>query len=104
MYKSISAAALVASTFLAVPSFAAPANPHGHAAPMHAVPDRVVMIMAGKSANIAVKRLETIRITDGTKTVTWTFDTVGTASIALDKIFPGAMGTIYVDESPYYAG
>jgi hypothetical protein len=75
--------------------------PWGHAS--MAAPSRVVVLQAGKAKDIAVHRYETIRITDGVTTITWTFDTLGTPSIPLEKIFPGAMGTIYVSESPNYA-
>jgi hypothetical protein len=65
--------------------------------------DMVLRIEPGMAKNFRVKRFETFRITDGTKSVTWTFDTVGTPAIPLASIFPGASGTIYVDESPLYA-
>ena len=50
-------------------------------------------------------RLETIRINVGGKSVTWMFDTLGTASFPLANIIPGAGDvTVYVTENPAYRG
>ena len=84
---------------LASPAFAD--SPSGHATSAPA--ERTIQIEPGKPANLVVKRFETIRITDGKQSVTWTFDTLGTPVIALDKVLPGAEGKIYVNESPLYA-
>lgn len=52
-----------------------------------------------------VTRLETVKINVGGKTVTWTFDTLGTAAFPLARIIPGAEGvTIYVAENLAYQG
>jgi len=78
------------------------AAPFGYAA--NAAPDRVITIVAGKTRSIHVKRLETIRIVDGPRSVTWTFDTLGLLPISLANILPNATNvTIYVEESPMYA-
>jgi hypothetical protein len=77
------------------------ASPVGHAT--NAPAERTIQIKPGQPANLVVKRFETIRITDGKQSVTWTFDTQGTPVIPLDKVFAGAEGKIYVDESPLYA-
>jgi hypothetical protein len=52
-----------------------------------------------------VTRLETVQIKAGGKTVTWMFDTLGTAPFPLSKIIPGTDGvTVYVAENPAYIG
>lgn len=52
-----------------------------------------------------VTRLETVKINVGGKTVTWTFDTLGSAPFPLARIIPGAEGaTVYVAENPAYQG
>ena len=59
----------------------------------------------GQTRHINVVRMETIAIRVGEKTVTWTFDTLGTASFPLSKIIPGTdQVTVYVDENPMYRG
>ncbi len=80
----------------------------GRAAPFgyssSAVPDRIITIVAGKTRSIHVKRLETVRIVDGSRSVTWTFDTLGVLPIPLANILPDASKVmIYVEESPMYA-
>lgn len=76
-------------------------TPFGHAST--AAPERVVNVVRGKTRYVNVKRLETVRITDGVSTVTWTFDTRGLPTFPLAKILPGSSGvTVYVDESPIY--
>lgn len=76
-------------------------TPFGYAS--NAAPDRVVTIVRGKTKYLNVKRLETLRITDGVSTVTWTFDTLGLPIFPLAEILPGASGvTVYVDENPMY--
>ncbi|MGI4843726.1 MAG: CzcE family metal-binding protein [Janthinobacterium lividum] len=78
------------------------AAPFGYAA--NAAPDRVITIVEGKTRSIHVKRLETVRIVDGSRSVTWTFDTLGVTPISLANILPNATNvTIYVEESPMYA-
>ncbi len=66
----------------------------GRAAPFgyssSAVPDRIITIVAGKTRSIHVKRLETVRIVDGSRSVTWTFDTLGVLPIPLANILPDA--------------
>lgn len=76
--------------------------PHGYVAAKEA--DREVVLSAGqKYLNVA--RLETVRLNVAGKSVTWTFDTLGTASFSLDKIIPGAGDvTVYVAESLTYRG
>ena len=48
-----------------------------------------------------VTRFETVRLNAGGKSVTWTFDTVGTSPFSLSNVVAGADGvTVYVSESP----
>lgn len=55
--------------------------------------------------SINVSRLETVKINVGGKSVTWMFDTFGTASFPLSKIISGAEEvTVYVTENPVYRG
>lgn len=76
--------------------------PYGYATSSAAA--RVVTIDSG-TKYLNVTRLETIRINVGGKSVTWTFDTLGTASFPLAKVIPGADGvTVYVTENPAYTG
>lgn len=76
--------------------------PYGYATPSAAA--RVVNIDSS-TKYLNVTRLETIRINVGGKSVTWMFDTLGTASFPLAKIIPGAEGvTVYVTENPAYTG
>lgn len=110
-------AALIACMFVPLDSWAneggAPAGSAteaktGRAAPFgyssNAAPDRVITIVAGKTRSIHVKRLETVRIVDGPRSVTWTFDTLGLLPIPLANILPDASKVmIYVEESPMYA-
>lgn len=78
------------------------AAPFGYAA--NAAPDRVITIVAGKTRSIHVTRLETVRIVDGSRSVTWTFDTLGVAPIPLANILADASKVmIYVEENPMYA-
>lgn len=101
--KRISTSILFSALVLALPIGASAKQdaPFGHAT--QSAPTRVIQLEKGKAMHINVKRFETIRFTDGETTLTWTFDTLGTPNFALSKIFPGAAGIIYVDESPYYA-
>jgi hypothetical protein len=65
---------------------------------------RVVSIDAG-TKYLNVTRLETVQIKVGGKSVTWMFDTLGTASFPLSKVIPGTDGvTVYVAENPAYIG
>lgn len=58
-----------------------------------------------QTRHINVVRMETIAIRVGEKTVTWTFDTLGTSSFPLSEIIPGTeQVTVYVDENPMYRG
>lgn len=76
--------------------------PYGYATSSAAA--RVVTIDSG-TKYLNVTRLETIRINVGGKSVTWTFDTLGTASFPLAKVIPGTEGvTVYVTENPAYIG
>jgi len=76
--------------------------PYGYATSSAAA--RVVNMDSG-TKYLNVTRLETIRINVGSKSVTWTFDTLGTASFPLAKVIPGAEGvTVYVTENPAYTG
>ena len=63
---------------------------------------RVVTIDSG-TTYLNVTRLETILLNVGGKSVSWTFDTLGTASFPLAKIISGTDGVmVYVAESPAY--
>lgn len=65
---------------------------------------RVVSVDAG-TKYLNVTRLETVQIKADGKTVTWMFDTLGTAPFPLSKIIPGTDGvTVYVAENPAYIG
>ncbi|CAB1369020.1 CzcE family metal-binding protein [Denitratisoma oestradiolicum] len=65
---------------------------------------RVVSVDAD-TKYLNVTRLETVQIKAGGKTVTWMFDTRGTAPFPLSKIIPGTDGvTVYVAENPAYIG
>ena len=76
--------------------------PYGHATA--AAPLREVRL-ADSNGFLNVARLETVRIVTADKTVTWTFDTLGTHAFPLSKILPGADGiTVFVSESPLYRG
>uniref|UniRef100_Q47DR1 CzcE family metal-binding protein n=1 Tax=Dechloromonas aromatica (strain RCB) TaxID=159087 RepID=Q47DR1_DECAR len=76
--------------------------PYGYAASGTAA--REVIIDSG-TKYLNVTRLETIRINVGGKSVTWMFDTLGTASFPLANIIPGAGDvTVYVTENPAYRG
>jgi len=67
-------------------------------------PERVITVVPGKPRSIQVKRLETVRIVDGPRSVTWTFDTLGVPVIPLADILPDATKVmIYVEENPMYA-
>ncbi len=76
--------------------------PYGHATSGAAA--RVVKIDSG-TKYLNVTRLETVRFDLGSKSVTWKFDTLGTAPFSLAKVIPGAEGvTVYVAENPAYTG
>ena len=67
-------------------------------------PDRVVNLDDG-SKYLNVTQPETVQITFGGKSVTWTFDTLGTGSFPLSMVIPGAQGImVYVAENPLYRG
>ncbi|MFN4329539.1 MAG: CzcE family metal-binding protein [Limnobacter sp.] len=71
--------------------------PLGYSA--NAAADRVVNLDKG-TKYLNVNRMETVRINVAGKSVTWTFDTLGTPNFPLSKIIPGAEGvTVYVSES-----
>lgn len=54
---------------------------------------------------INVTRLETVQINVGGKSVTWKFDTFGTAPFPLSKIISGADGvTVYITADPASRG
>lgn len=72
--------------------------------PAMGTPDRTVIVDPG-TRHLNVTRLETVAFLVGDKTVTWTFDTLGTRSFPLSKIVPEAEGVmVYVEESPLYRG
>ena len=76
--------------------------PYGYATSSAAA--RVVNIDSG-TKYLNVTRLETVRIDVGGKSVTWMFDTLGTAPFPLAKVIPGTEGvTVYVTENPAYSG
>ena len=76
--------------------------PYGYATSGAAA--RVVKIDSG-TKYLNVTRLETVRFDLGSKSVTWKFDTLGTAPFSLAKVIPGAEGvTVYVAENPAYTG
>lgn len=76
--------------------------PYGYAT---SGPAARVVTIDSSTKYLNVTRLETIRIDVGSKSVTWTFDTLGTASFPLAKVIPGAEGvTVYVTENPAYTG
>ena len=76
--------------------------PHGYATSGPA--SRVVNLDSG-AKYLNATRLETIQINFAGKSVTWTFDTLGTAPFPLSKIIPGAEGVmVYIDENPMYQG
>ncbi|SBT09248.1 conserved exported hypothetical protein [Candidatus Accumulibacter aalborgensis] len=76
--------------------------PYGYVA--SGVAGRVFNVDSG-TKHINVSRLETVRIDVGGKSVTWKFDTLGTAPFPLSKIISGADGvTVYVAENPASQG
>ena len=76
--------------------------PYGYATSGPA--SRVVNLDSG-TKYLNVTRLETVQINFAGKSVTWTFDTLGTAPFPLSKIIPGAEGVrVYVAENPMYRG
>jgi hypothetical protein len=76
---------------------------YGYAASRNA--DREVTLSSG-SKYLNVTRLETVKINVGGKSVVWTFDTLGTASIPAlqDRIWSAEGITVYVTENPAYQG
>jgi hypothetical protein len=79
-----------------------PRAPYGYAASAKA--DRVVNL-DGHAKYLNVSQLETVQLNFGGKSVTWTFDTLGTGSFPLSKVIPGAEGiTVYVAKNPLYRG
>lgn len=76
--------------------------PYGY--PSAGTPERVLKVVTGKTRSLRVQRLETVRIVEGERSITWTFDTLGLPLIPLSKLLPGAADiTIYVEENPMYA-
>lgn len=76
--------------------------PYGYASSSPAA--RVVNVDSS-TRHINITRLEAVKINVGGKSVTWMFDTLGTAPFPLAKIIPGAEGvTVYVAENPAYQG
>lgn len=70
--------------------------PLGYTANAH--PSRVINLEKG-AKYLNVTRMETVQINVAGKSVTWTFDTLGTPSFSLSKIIPGVEGiTVYVSE------
>lgn len=77
-------------------------SPYGYTTPGAAA--RVVNV-GGSTNFLNVTRLETVQINVGGKSVTWMFDTLGTAPFPLSRIVPGAEGVVvYVAENPAYLG
>jgi hypothetical protein len=67
-------------------------------------PDRVVNL-DNRTKYLNVAQQETVQLNFGGKSVTWTFDTLGTGSFPLSKVIPGAEGiTVYVARNPLYRG
>lgn len=65
---------------------------------------RVVNIDSG-TKYLNVTRLETVQINFSGKSVTWTFDTLGTGAFPLSKVIPGADGVmVYIAQNPMYRG
>ena len=76
--------------------------PHGYAT--SGPVSRVVNIDSG-AKYLNVTRLETVQINFAGKSVTWTFDTLGTAAFPLSKVIPGTDGVmVYIAENPMYQG
>lgn len=76
--------------------------PYGYAASVK--PDRVVNL-DDRPKYLNVTQLETVQLNWGGKSVTWTFDTLGTGSFPMSKIIPGVEGiTVYVAKNPLYRG
>lgn len=76
--------------------------PYGYATSGAAA--RVVSVDSN-TRHLNVTRGETIRINMGGKSVTWTFDTLGSAAFPLAKVIPGAESiTVYLTEDPTYQG
>ena len=74
--------------------------PHGYATTGAAA--REISVNSG-TKYLNVTRLETVKINVNGKSVTWSFDTLGTRAFPLSNIVPGAEGvTVYVAENPYY--
>ena len=74
--------------------------PYGYVATGAAA--REISVNAG-TKYLNVTRLETVKINVGGKSVTWSFDTLGTNAFPLSKIVSGAEEvTVYVAENPYY--
>lgn len=75
-------------------------DPHGYAT---SGPVSRVLNIDNGTKYLNVTRLETVQINFEGKSVTWTFDTLGTGSFSLSKIIPGASGvTVYIAENPMY--
>ena len=65
-------------------------------------PAREVSVNSG-TKHLNVTRLETVKINVDGKSVTWSFDTLGTNAFPLSKIVSGAEEvTVYVTENPSY--
>lgn len=78
-------------------------TPFGYATPGSSNLTKII-IEAGKTNHIRVVRLESYRIINGTRTLDWTFDTLGLPSFPLSKIFSNSPNVmVYVEENPMYA-
>ncbi|HCZ13959.1 MAG TPA: hypothetical protein DHV85_05035 [Candidatus Accumulibacter sp.] len=75
---------------------------YGYASP--GVAARTLQVDNGTQA-LNVARMETVRIDANGKSVTWTFDTLGSRPFPLSKILPGTQDvTVYVNEGAAYSG
>lgn len=72
--------------------------------PTSGKPERVINL-DNRAKYLNVTQLETVQLNFGGKSVTWTFDTLGTGSFPLSNVIPGAEGvTVYVAPNPLYRG
>ena len=76
--------------------------PYGYSSSANAA--RVINVDSD-TRHVNVTRLETVKINAGGKSVTWTFDTLGSTPFPLARVIPGAEGvTVYVAENLAYQG